>query len=49
MNKKVLIVDDDPDIRMFNASIVEDCGCTPIEAPNGEEGLKIIKKALRIW
>lgn len=43
MRKKVLIVDDDPDVRMFNASVVEDCGYTPIEAPNGEEGLKILK------
>lgn len=44
MSKKVLIVDDDPDVRMFNATVVEDCGHTPVEAPNGEEGLKIIKK-----
>ena len=44
MSMKVLIVDDDPDVRMFNATVVEDCGHTPIEAPNGEEGLKIIKK-----
>ena len=44
MSKKVLIVDDDPDVRMFNATVAEDCGYTPIEAPNGEEGLKIIKK-----
>jgi CheY-like chemotaxis protein len=44
MSKKVLIVDDDPDVRLFNATVVEDCGYTPIEAPNGEEGLKILKK-----
>jgi twitching motility two-component system response regulator PilH len=44
MSKKVLIVDDDPDVRLFNATVVEDCGYTPIEAPNGEEGLKIVKK-----
>lgn len=44
MRKKVLIVDDDPDVRMFNATVVEECGYTPIEASNGEEGLKIIKK-----
>jgi twitching motility two-component system response regulator PilH len=44
MSKKVLIVDDDPDVRMFNATVVEESGYTPIEAPNGEEGLKLIKK-----
>ena len=44
MSKKVLIVDDDPDVRMFNATVVEESGYTPMEAPNGEEGLKMIKK-----
>ena len=44
MSKKVLIVDDDPDVRLFNATVVEESGYTPIEAANGEEGLKIVKK-----
>ena len=44
MSKKVLIVDDDPDVRLFNATVVEESGYTPIEAANGEEGLKLIKK-----
>ncbi len=44
MSKKVLIVDDDPDVRLFNATVVEESGYTPIEAPNGEAGLKVIKK-----
>jgi len=44
MSKKVLIVDDDPDVRLFNATVVEESGYTPIEAVNGEEGLKIVKK-----
>ena len=44
MSKKVLIVDDDPDVRLFNATVVEESGHTPIEAANGEEGLKIVKK-----
>ena len=44
MSKKVLIVDDDPDVRLFNATIVEESGYTPIEATNGEEGLKLVKK-----
>jgi twitching motility two-component system response regulator PilH len=44
MSKKVLIVDDDPDVRLFNTTVVEESGYTPIEAPNGEEGLKIVKK-----
>ena len=44
MSKKVLIVDDDPDVRMFNTTVVEESGYTPIEAANGEEGLRLVKK-----
>ncbi len=44
MSKKVLIVDDDPDVRLFNATVVEESGYTPVEAANGEEGLTIVKK-----
>jgi len=44
MGKKVLVVDDDPDIRMLNKSIVEESGYTTIEAENGVEGLKMAKK-----
>lgn len=43
MSKKVLIVDDDPDVRMITANVVEDKGHTPIEAANGEEGLAKVK------
>jgi twitching motility two-component system response regulator PilH len=44
MSKKVLIVDDDPDVRMFNATVVEESGYTPVEATNGEEGLEMVKR-----
>ncbi len=44
MGKKVLIVDDDPDVRLFNVTVVEENGYTPIEAANGEEGLEKVKK-----
>ncbi|BBO84383.1 response regulator [Desulfosarcina ovata subsp. sediminis] len=44
MSKKVLIVDDDPDVRLFNATVVEENGYTPIEAANGEDGLELVKK-----
>lgn len=43
MSKKVLIVDDDPDVRLFSATVVEQCGHTPIEAENGEDGFKAVK------
>lgn len=44
MSKKVLIVDDDPDVRLFNATVVEESGFIPAEAENGEQGLKMVKE-----
>ena len=44
MSKNVLIVDDDPDVRMFNTEVVKENGYNPIVAKNGEEALEIIKK-----
>ena len=44
MSKKVLIVDDDPDVRLFNTTVVEESGYTTVEATNGEEGLKLVKQ-----
>jgi len=44
MGKKVLCVDDDPDIRLFVITVLEENGYTPLTATNGEEGLQIIKK-----
>jgi twitching motility two-component system response regulator PilH len=43
MSKKVLVVDDDPDVRLFSVTVLEENGYSPIEAANGEEGLKMIK------
>ncbi len=44
MAKKVLVVDDDPDVRLFSVTVLEENGYVPLEAANGEEGLKMIKK-----
>ena len=45
MPKKVLVIDDDPDVRLFNASVVQELGCVPIEAANGEEGEQMVAQA----
>ena len=42
MPKKVLVIDDDPDVRLFNASVVQELGCIPLEATNGEEGQQMV-------
>ena len=44
MAKKVLVVDDDPDVRLFSVTVLEENGYTPLEAANGEEGMKMIKQ-----
>ena len=43
MSKKVLVVDDDPDVRLFNTTVLEENGYTALEADNGEDGLKAIR------
>ena len=44
MAKKVLVVDDDPDVRLFSVTVLEENGYVPLEAANGEEGFKMIKE-----
>ena len=43
MSQKVLVVDDDPDVRLFSVTVLEENGYTPIEAEDGESGLEKIK------
>ncbi len=43
MSKKVLVIDDDPDVRQFSVAVLEENGYTPLEADNGEDGLQMIK------
>ncbi len=44
MGKKILIVDDDPDVRSFVITVLEENDYTPLVAKNGEEGLKLIRQ-----
>ena len=43
MPKKILIVDDDPDVVLFLSTALEDHGYSTIEARNGLEGLEKAK------
>lgn len=43
MGKKVLIVDDDPDVRLFSQAVLEENGYMPVMAKNGEEGEEMIR------
>jgi two-component system phosphate regulon response regulator PhoB len=43
MGKRVLVVDDDPDVRVFNTTVLEENGYAPVEAVNGEEALRAIR------
>jgi twitching motility two-component system response regulator PilH len=42
MAKKILIVDDDPDVILFIATILKDHGYQSVNAANGQEGLKMV-------
>ena len=44
MSKKVLVVDDDPDVCLFTQAVLEENGYTPIVAKNGMEGEEAVKK-----
>ncbi|EWY36146.1 chemotaxis protein CheY [Skermanella stibiiresistens SB22] len=44
----VLVVDDEPTVRMLVAEVLSDLGYTPIEAGDGAAGLKIINSDMRI-
>jgi CheY-like chemotaxis protein len=45
MKKKILVVDDEMDIRIFISTLLETNGYKPIVAKDGEEGLKMIKES----
>jgi len=44
MSKKVLVVDDDPDVRSFVVTVLEENHYTPLVAQDGVEGLEMIEK-----
>lgn len=44
MAKKVLNVEDDPDIRVFVTTVLEEHGYIPIMAADGEEGMKKVRE-----
>lgn len=41
MAKKVLVVDDNPDVRLFTITVIEENGYIPVEAEDGEEGMRL--------
>ena len=43
MPKKILIVDDDPDVILFLSTVVKDHGYIAVDASNGQEGLERAK------
>lgn len=41
MKKRVLIIDDDPNMRQVAAEIIRKLGWEPLEAKNGSEGVRM--------
>jgi len=46
--KTVLVVDDEPTVRMLVSDVLEDLGHTVIEAPDGATGLRVLQSDARI-
>ena len=44
MTKKVLVVDDDPDVRSFVVTVLEENQYIPLVAKDGVEGFEVIEK-----
>jgi len=44
MSKKVLVVDDDPDVRSFVVTVLEENQYMPLVAQDGVEGFEMIQK-----
>ncbi len=44
----VLVVDDEPTVRMLVAEVLEDLGCTAIEAADGPAGLQVLRSDVRL-
>ena len=44
----VLVVDDEPTVRMLVAEVLEDLGYTAIEAADGAAGLKVLRSDVRL-
>ncbi len=44
MSKKILIVDDEPDVISFVSAVLEENGYTSIGAKDGVEGLEVLRK-----
>lgn len=44
MSKKVLVVDDDADVRSFVVTVLEESGYVPLTACDGVEGFEKIRK-----
>ena len=47
-NQKILVVDDEPDMRIFVSTVVETMGFVPITAENGTKALKKARSAVPV-
>lgn len=44
MSKKIVVVDDEPDMRVFLSTLLETHGFKPISAMDGNEGLNLVRR-----
>ncbi len=43
MSKRILVVDDEQDVRVFMTTLLETSGFKPVAATNGQEGLEMAR------
>ena len=44
MSKRILVVDDEQDVRVFITTLLETSGFKPLAATNGQEGLEMARR-----
>ena len=44
MSKRILVVDDEQDVRVFMTTLLETSGFKPLAATNGQEGLEMARR-----
>ncbi len=44
MNKRILVVDDEPDVVTYLSTVLKDAGYETLEAANGDEAMEQIRK-----
>ena len=48
IQRRILVVEDDPDVRDYASWVLEDCGYAVLTAPDGATALSMLREGMRI-